>query len=141
MTDIYIIQILGKEWQDGQVIIMEDNRAEQKEALETLVDFNDRLLKNMNIIVKELSGERLEDTDKFLQGIINAINWEIQVVNGTMSMLNEEKQRIDKEIFNERILALGSAVNEKEDAKMVEAIKNLIPEFEKLGSAAREVIA
>ena len=33
--------------------VMEDNRAEQKEALEVLIEFNDRVLKNMNIIVKE----------------------------------------------------------------------------------------
>ena len=40
---------------------MSNNRKEQIEALETLVDFNSRLVKNMSIIVKELSGERLND--------------------------------------------------------------------------------
>lgn len=30
-----------------------------------LLEFNERLVKNMNIIVKELSGKRLDDTDKF----------------------------------------------------------------------------
>lgn len=38
--------------------IMEDNRAEQIEALQVLEEFNGRLVKNMEIIVKELSGER-----------------------------------------------------------------------------------
>ena len=38
---------------------MEDNRKEQMEALEILTDFNGRLVKNMTIIVKELSGFRL----------------------------------------------------------------------------------
>lgn len=123
------------------MMIMEDNRAEQKEALEVLAEFNERLLKNMNIIVKELSGERLDDTDKFLKSIIDATNWEIQVMNGTMDMLNDGKERIDKEAFNEKVLAFGSAINEKNDAMMAEAIRNLIPEFEKLGSAAKEVIA
>ena len=33
---------------------MEDNRAEQIEALEVLTEFNDRLVHNMEIIVKEL---------------------------------------------------------------------------------------
>lgn len=120
---------------------MEDNRAEQKEALETLVDFNERLVKNMNIIIKELSGERLDDTDKFLKGIIDAVNWEIEVMNGTMELLNEEKQRIDKEKFNEKIMDLGSALKEKDDAKIADAIRNLIPEFENLGIAAKEVTA
>lgn len=52
---------------------MEDNRAEQIEALQVLEEFNGRLVKmNMEIIVKELSGERLDDTDQFLKGIIDA---------------------------------------------------------------------
>lgn len=120
---------------------MEDNREEQKEALETLVEFNERLVKNMNIIVKELSGERLDDTDKFLKGIIDAINWEIQVMNGTMDLLNEGKARINKVAFNDKIIKLGEAVKEKNDGKMAEAIKNLLPEFESLQAAAKEVIA
>ena len=45
---------------------MEDNRAEQIEALQVLEEFNGRLVKNMEIIVKELSGERLDDTDQLL---------------------------------------------------------------------------
>lgn len=66
---------------------MEDNRKEQIEALEVLLEFNERLVKNMNIIVKELSGKRLDDTDKFLKSIVDAINWEIQVVNGTLEVI------------------------------------------------------
>ena len=81
-----------------------ENRKEQKEALETLVEFNKRLVKNMHIIVKELSGERLDDTDKFLKAIVNAMNWEIAVMNGTMTILNEGKQRVDKEAFNKKVL-------------------------------------
>lgn len=120
---------------------MEDNRAEQKEALETLMEFNERLLKNMSIAVKELSGERLDDTDKFVKSIIDAMNWEIEVMNGTMSLLNEGKERINKEQFNGKVIAFGDAVNAKDDAKMSIAMKELIPEFEGLGVAAKEVIA
>lgn len=118
-----------------------DNRAEQKEALETLVEFNVRLIKNMKIVVKELSGGRLDDTNAFLKDILNAINWEIQVMNGTMTLLNEDAKYIDKEDFNEKIIALGNAVNEKDDAKMAEAFEKVIPLFEKLGERANEVIA
>lgn len=120
---------------------MEENRAEQKEALETLVGFNERLLKNMGIITKELSGERLEDTDAFLKDIINAVNWEIGVMNGTLSLLNEGKERINKEQFNSKVLKFGEAIHANDDAKMAEAVKELIPEFEGLGEAAKEVIA
>ena len=76
---------------------MEDSREEQIEALKTLYEFNQRLLKNMRIVIKELSGERLDDTDNFVKGIIDAMNWEIEVMNGTMSVLNENEVRIEKE--------------------------------------------
>ena len=79
---------------------MQSTREEQKEALETLVEFNERLLKNMKIIVKELSGARLDDTDIFLADILKAINWEIQVTNGTIELLNEKERNIDKNVFN-----------------------------------------
>ena len=87
-----------------KIKIMEDNRTEQTEALETLLKFNGRLINNMQIIVKELSGNRLEDTDKFLKSILDAINWEIQVVNGTMDVLNEGEERVNKETFNDALL-------------------------------------
>lgn len=121
--------------------IMEDNRAEQKEALEVLLEFNPRLIKNMEIVTKELLGKRLEDTDAFLKDIINALNWEIQVVNGTMELLNAGKQRVDKEDFNSKILILSEAINAKDDAAMAKAFQEVIPMFKNLGESAAEVIA
>ena len=112
---------------------MEDSRTEKLEALETLVSYNDKVVKNVGILIKELSGQRLDDTDKFLDSILNAINWEIQV-------LNEGKERIVNEAFNEKVIALGEAVKGKDDAKMADAFRALEPELEKLGAAAREVI-
>lgn len=120
---------------------MEDNRAEQIEALEVLTEFNERLVKNMKIIVKEMSGERLDDTDQFLKGIIDAMNWEIQVMNGTMDLLNEGKERIVKETFNAAVIVLADAIAAKDDAKIAEAIEQVLPEFENLGNAAKEVTA
>lgn len=119
---------------------MDEHRKEQIEALEVLVDFNDRLVKNMKIIVRELSGQRLDDTDNFLKAIIDAINWEIQVVNGTLELLNEGKERIDKESFNSAVIALSNAITSGDDAGMAQEFTNVIPFFENLGTAAREVI-
>ena len=42
---------------------METNRMEQMEALETMAQFNDRLLHNLPTIIDELSGGRKADTD------------------------------------------------------------------------------
>lgn len=120
---------------------MEDNRKEQLEALEVLGEFNERLIKNMKIIVKELSGQRLDDTDKFLKSIVDAINWEIQVVNGTLDVLNEGRKRLNKEKFNAEVIALSKAINKNNDAEMAEEFGKIIPVFEQLGASIKEVIA
>lgn len=120
---------------------MEDNRREQLEALETLAEYNEKVLKNIPILVKELSGERLEDTDKFLDGVVKGINWEVEVMNLTMDVLNEGKERIQKAAMNDRIVALSDAIKAKDDAQMAQAFQALIPDFESLGAAVKEVIA
>lgn len=121
--------------------IMEDNRKEQLEALEVLGEFNERLVKNMKIIAKELSGSRLDDTDKFLKSIIDAINWEIQVVNGTLDVLNEGKERLNKEDFNAAVISLSNAINDNSDTEMAEEFRKITPVFEQLGVSIKEVIA
>ena len=45
---------------------MEDLRAQQIEALEVLGDYNERLMKSIHSVIKELDGDRKEDTDQFL---------------------------------------------------------------------------
>lgn len=119
---------------------MEDLKREQKEALEVLLDFNSRVVKNLGILEKELTGQRLDDTDKFIKGIVDAINWEVQVMNGTMDLLNEGKERINKEEYNEKLTEFSSAIASKNDGRMAESVRALIPLFEKLGNAAKEVI-
>ena len=122
-------------------VIMEDMRQEKLEALATLADFNGKILQNIPILIKELSGQRLDDTDKFLDGVIKAINWEVEVLNGTMDVLNEGMERISKDIINKRIVALSEAVKGKDDAQIAQAFRVLLPELEKLGEVAKEVIA
>lgn len=120
---------------------MEATREEKIEALQTLMEFNPKVIHNIKIIIKELSGARLDDTDGFLKDILNAINWEIEVLNGTMDLLNEDKERIDKEHVNSCIVNLGNAIAEKEDAKIAEAFEKLLPELEQVQKSAEEVAA
>ncbi len=120
---------------------MENTKAEQLEALETLIEFNDRLLKNLPTIISELTGSRQADTDSYLKTIIDAIGWELSVTNATLNTLNEDKVRLDKGSFNEKVLALNSALSAGSDSEIADALQNLVPWFEQLGSAAREVIS
>lgn len=120
---------------------MEDKRTEQMEALQTLAEYNQKVLKNIPILVRELRGARLEDTDKFLTAIVNAVNWEVEVLNGTMEVLNEKEEKISKEKVNQKIVALSEALKEKDDMAQANAFEQLIPELEIIEKAINEVIA
>lgn len=119
---------------------MENITAEQLEALEAMVKFNDRLLKNLPTLISELSGNRQPDTDQYQKNIIDAINWEISVTNATLDVLNQDKIRIDKEDFNQKMLAFNATLFSKTDSEIASALKALVPYFEQLGAAIREVI-
>ena len=120
---------------------MIENRDEQKEALEVLLGFNERLVKNMKLVAKELKDGRLDDSEAFLNDITQAMNWEIQVVNGTLDLLNEGKERLDKVRFNEKIQALSGAIASKDDKQMAETFLEAVSVFEELGAAAKEVVS
>ena len=114
--------------------------AEQLEALETMAEFNERLLKNLPTLISELSGNRQPDTEQYQKSIIDAINWEISVTNSTLEVLNQDKVRVDKEDFNGKVIALNSALSSKEDSEIANSLEALIPCFEQLGDAVREII-
>ena len=120
---------------------MEDLREQQLEALTVLKEYNQKLTKSILLIVEELRGKRQKDTDEFLKKIIEGINWEIQVYNGTKELINENKVRVDKEELNRHILAFGEAVQAKEDIKLADSFEiDILPFLTKLGDAINEVV-
>ncbi len=119
---------------------MEEQRKEQIEALEVFCNFNERFINNVHTLIKELEGKRKEDTDKFLEEIIKGINWEIGILNGTMTLINEKEEHIQKADFNNNILKLSKALQDKNDSKMAKALKEALPMFENLGKIAKEVL-
>ena len=118
---------------------MKDNRKEQMEALEILVEFNSRLVKNMRTLVEELSGNRKGDTDELLKANVDDLNWEIQVVNQTIEVINDGEEKIRKEDFNHVISMLGEALTTKDDLKMAEQFENVIALLEQVGDAIERV--
>ena len=64
------------------------------------------------------STQKKEDTDEYFQHILKGLNWEIQVLNGTMNYLNRNEIIIDKEKLNRSISELNSAVQDN-NSKMI----------------------
>lgn len=120
---------------------MENNLKEQQiEALEVFEKYNKKLMKSMNTIIGELRGDRKEDTDEFQEKIIEGLNWEIQILNKTLSLINEKRIYIKKEEINEKIICLSEAIKEG-DSKIAEVLENdIIPTFEEIGLIVKNVL-
>ncbi|MCX4270181.1 MAG: molecular chaperone [Lachnospiraceae bacterium] len=120
---------------------MEDLREQQVEALQVLKEYNQKLTKSVLLVVEELRGKRQKDTDEFLKKIIEGINWEIQIYNGTKELINADMVRVDKEEMNRHVMAFGEAVEAKDDAKIADSFEaDILPLLTKLGDAAEEVL-
>lgn len=107
---------------------MEDIRQQQIEALSVLGEYNKKLVKAVKEIVIELNGQQRPDTEEFLKQIVDGINWEIQVVNGTLDYINEDEALLDKDEFNNAILRHNDAVQSREDSIIAQSLEeNVLP--------------
>lgn len=120
---------------------MEDRRAEQLELLKTLAEFNDGLVHNIGIIIKEYRGARLDDTNNFMDGIVDAMNWEIEAFNVTKDLINEDGEVINREQFEDAVIALNMSIKDKDDGAMASCLEEISVFFEALGNRAKELTA
>ena len=112
---------------------MENEFREEIEALEALKSYNVKMVKALKEIIPVLKGQKKEDSDEYFQHILKGLNWEIQVLNGTMDYLNRNEIIIDKENLNKSIVALNCAINKKDEKAIASIIEmELYPFFEKL---------
>lgn len=115
---------------------MENNREEQLEALKVLADFQDKFIANTEILIEELRTSRKEDTDKLLNSVTDSLNWEIGVLNGTLSLINEKKTVLKKDDINSAVLALSEALRTQDDKEIAKALETrLLPTLRKIKKA------
>lgn len=121
---------------------MEDNRKEQVEALETLKDYNLKICKALKEVVPELKGEKKEDTKEYVDHIFKGVNWELQVINGTMELLNEKEEQVSKDVLNEMVSHVNDAYVAADDGKLAQIIEEeLLPFTEKLSGYVENALA
>ena len=104
---------------------------EKREAIEVLKEYLDKLIPGIEAVAQELEEDRKLDTDDFLKKCIDGLNWVIEIYNRVSDVLAEE-EKIDKEEMNPVILELGKALQDKEDIKIAEALRGVIPFLEKI---------
>lgn len=119
-----------------------ENREEQVEALQALRDYNARLVPAMKAVASELRSVRKEDTQEYLMAVIKGMNWEIQIVNGTMELINEKEQQIDKEEVNGIFMEFSDAYQKQDDILMTVCLEEkIIPFFKKLQGITESIVA
>ena len=118
---------------------MDELRTQQIEALQVAVPYCEKMIKAMNNIVDEFSGNRKEDTDAFMNSIISGLNWIFEVYNGTQDLVNEDSV-IDKEKANQCVLMLNEANLDNDDLKRAEAFKGILLFVEQFKTEAEKRI-
>lgn len=108
---------------------MDDYRQQQIEALQVAHEYSAKLVNGITNVTGELRGNRLLDTDRYLDEVVKGINWVIEIVNRTMDVINEKEVRIEKEQVNESVKALGDALSKKDDALIADALEGGVLEF------------
>lgn len=121
---------------------MDNNlNAEQIEALEVYIEYNKKLMNSINMLLLELREQRKDDTDEFQKKIIEGLNWEIQILNGTLSLINQKEERINKNEVNQQVLKLGEALKTGDDKKIADSFeKDILPEFTKVEEIIQAVL-
>lgn len=121
---------------------MDELRIQQREVLETVLEYTEKLKKGINEILDELKVCRKHDTIDFLRQIVDGLNWVIEAVNGTLPMLNEGKVRIVKESVNQAVDSLSEALRISDDIKIAEALEmQMLPFLSVLREASEEVLS
>lgn len=119
---------------------MENQREQQIEALVAGYEYTKRLLNGIETIIVELREERKEDTKEFLEQVMKGINWIIQVINGTASLINEKENRINKDKMNEVILSLNSALKMEDDLEIAKILQEgMLPFLNNFMSRAKDI--
>lgn len=117
---------------------MEYNKKEQLEALKVLADFQNKMISNVEILIEELTTVKKEDTNDLLKSVTDSLNWEIGVLNGTLSLINEESEKLSKEDINSAVTNLADALRTQDDKNIAEALEQeLLPMLKKV----RDVVA
>ena len=120
---------------------MSDNRQEQIEALQAMLDYNPRLMNAMKSVTAELLEDRQPDTDDYLLAVIKGMNWETEILNGTKEVLDEQEITLDRKMINDVFLEFNEAYQQKDDITMGVLYRDkIIPFFELYEKAAKNVV-
>lgn len=111
---------------------MSELTQEKREAIEVMNEYLDKLIPSIEEAAQELEYGRKPDTDDFVKKCIDGLNWVIEIYNRVSDIINEKEEKINKEEINPIIMELGKALQNKDDLKIAEVLKGVIPFLKKI---------
>lgn len=120
---------------------MDDREILQREVLKELISYSANLIPALQSIIEELRGNEREDTNDFLNEVINGINWEIEVYNQCAPLINEKSSYIDKKVMIAAVKSLGEALSGSNNLQIADCLEHeFLPFLNKLALASKMVI-
>lgn len=120
---------------------MDDREILQREVLKELISYSTNLIPALQSIIEELRGNEREDTNDFLNEVINGINWEIEVYNQCAPLINEKSSYIDKKVMIAAVKSLGEALSGSNNLQIADCLEHeFLPFLNKLALASKMVI-
>ena len=108
---------------------MDDLKKLQYEALRDGSDYALRLVPAIREILPELRGEMRDDTEDFKNQIFEGINYIVEIVNGTISLINEKEVILNRDGIEEKMQQLIASVESNDNKKVADALEEGILPF------------
>lgn len=118
---------------------MDEMRKQQLEVLQDAVPYSERVLAAIDEAVEQLQNG-VNDAG-FIKQVIEAINWILEVYNGTKSLVNQDGTAVDEEVAKNGVAALERAERFKDNIGKAEAIYNIGLFIKNFHDVASELIA
>lgn len=103
---------------------MDEIRQQQIEALQMGCDYIEKLIPAMKEILPELRGEEKPDTQEYLNQQMDGLNFVIDIMNATMSLINEKETVLIRDNMEEKVQALNKALGARDHAGIADALEH-----------------
>lgn len=120
---------------------MNEREQLQRETLEELVIYSDKLIPALELIIIELKSDMREDSEDFLNQVIIGINWEIEVYNQCISLFNKMENGIDKKMMISAVQHLGEVLSSGDQEEIANCFEDdFLPFLNQLRIAAELIL-
>lgn len=103
---------------------MDEIRQQQIEALQMGCEYIEKLIPAMKEILPELRGEEKPDTQEYLNQQMDGLNFVIDIMNATMSLINEKETVLIRDNMEEKVQTLNKALIARDHAGIADALEH-----------------